>query len=69
MKTNKGSKFKVGDIVRLKSGGPNMTVSEVRDLPDGPWLICAWFSGKKHDSNGFPPDTIEEVPAEENNWK
>lgn len=29
--TMKGAKFAVGDVVRLKSGSPKMTVSEVYD--------------------------------------
>ena len=27
-------KFKVGDIVKLKSGGPNMTISAIKNDPD-----------------------------------
>ena len=34
--------FKAGDVVRLKSGGPKMTVVEVRN--DG-WISCLWFEG------------------------
>ena len=36
--------LKVGDIVRLKSGGPNMTVSVVNE----PGAIhCQWFNQEK----------------------
>jgi uncharacterized protein YodC (DUF2158 family) len=31
--------FKVGDVVKLKSGGPEMTVSEVDDDE----IECVWF--------------------------
>ena len=31
--------FKPGDMVRLKSGGPSMTVEEVGDKE----TICCWF--------------------------
>lgn len=32
--------FVVGDIVRLKTGGPNMTVDEVKDYS----CMCVWFA-------------------------
>lgn len=38
------SNFKKGDVVRLKSGGPSMTV--IADYPDhtnGPSVRCVWF--------------------------
>lgn len=40
------STFAVGDIFRLKSGGPDMTV---RTLPvtGSVVYICQWFAGKK----------------------
>jgi uncharacterized protein YodC (DUF2158 family) len=34
--------FKEGDVVRLKSGGPNMTVETVDDDE----VRCAWFDDK-----------------------
>ena len=34
--------FKKGDVVRLKSGGPRMTISSVED--DGRFF-CLWFDG------------------------
>jgi uncharacterized protein YodC (DUF2158 family) len=34
--------FKVGDIVRLKTGGPEMTVEAV-DMK-GPDVICTWVA-------------------------
>lgn len=37
---NEAAKFKVGDVVRLNSGGPPMTVTGVRD-PDV--LRCMWL--------------------------
>jgi uncharacterized protein YodC (DUF2158 family) len=35
--------IKVGDVVRLKSGGPKMTVQE---RYENEWL-CKWFDSKK----------------------
>ena len=42
-----GNVFKVGDIVRLKSGGPKMTVYEIAD-DDEDMIYCRWFVEKKH---------------------
>ena len=42
-------KFKIGDVVRLKSGGPNMTVTEydVFDYGgDQKKYLCRWFDEK-----------------------
>ncbi len=56
-------KFAVGNIVRLKSGGPDMTV---RTLPDPPatHYDCQWFAGKKLEAGRFPADSLELVKAE-----
>ena len=39
-------KFKAGDLVQLKSGGPEMTVEKVSSLPgdESPSYICTWFT-------------------------
>lgn len=34
------AEFSVGDVVRLKSGGPQMTVDRV----EGDAVVCLWFS-------------------------
>lgn len=54
------SKFAVGDIVKLKSGGPEMTVQSQPD-PPGKMYQCQWFAGKKLESGRFPPDSLELV--------
>lgn len=46
-------KFRIGDIVRLKSGGPDMAVNDIS--PDGT-IYCTWFSGKKNEKSRFHPD-------------
>lgn len=59
--------FKIGDVVRLKSGGPAMTVlGETRDINrqlTGK-LMCTWFeSSGKPIEHLFAPESIEKVEA------
>ena len=51
--------FKVGDTVRLKSGGPNMRVSNPRTLGDD--VRCQWFAGSKMGRDDFPPGALVQV--------
>jgi uncharacterized protein YodC (DUF2158 family) len=45
-----------GDVVRLKSGGPPMTVVEV----DGDWVTCMWFDDKnKQQTDSFQRVTLQ----------
>jgi uncharacterized protein YodC (DUF2158 family) len=56
--------FKVGDIVQLKSGGPKMTVDEIR-VPfnqSEPDIHCVWFAGSKRERAAFSPDTLVFAP-------
>jgi uncharacterized protein YodC (DUF2158 family) len=58
-------KFKTGDIVQLKSGGPNMTVKDVGDATFGkPEYICQWFGGRKLEQGIFPQDSLELAKAD-----
>jgi uncharacterized protein YodC (DUF2158 family) len=64
------SKFKTGDIVKLKSGGPTMTVGA--PVPFGlkgdsnPNLAqCFWFHGTEIKSKTFPVEALELVTADE----
>jgi uncharacterized protein YodC (DUF2158 family) len=58
------STFKIGDIVQLKSGGPEMTVQTSPEAPSKNYK-CQWFAGKKLESGIFPPDSLMRVTAEE----
>lgn len=53
--------FKVGDVVRLKSGGPSMTVTKV-DTKD---VYCCWFNFERetyeYKNQFFPPDTLKHL--------
>ncbi len=54
--------LKRGDLVRLRSGGPVLTVKSVRDG----WVICSWLTDYGElQSGGFPiaATSAESVPA------
>jgi uncharacterized protein YodC (DUF2158 family) len=55
--------FEVGNIVKLKSGGPDMTVQTVPE-GSGSHYSCQWFAGKKLESGRFPADSLELVKAQ-----
>jgi len=60
--------FKVGDIVRLISGGPEMTVAVVKAQHVIPSYLgrvsCQWFGGKKLEQGYFPAESLVKVAAE-----
>lgn len=49
--------FQVGETVRLKSGGPLMTIEEPGSVPNS-W-VCVWFEGKKEKRSSFAAATLE----------
>ncbi|MBK4723410.1 DUF2158 domain-containing protein [Azospirillum sp. YIM DDC1] len=54
-----GEKFPIGKLVRLKSGGPDMTVKSKTDSSG--YLYTQWFAGKKLEQGHFQVDSLEEV--------
>ncbi|MDN4134049.1 YodC family protein [Pantoea ananatis] len=59
----KVSKYKIGDKVKLKSGGPVMTVHQVsvhNPIQYRGNLRCQWFAGKKLEEGYFPEESLEE---------
>ena len=56
--------FKAGDIVQLKSGGPDMTIEKAEGLTDGK-IKCIWFDGDKKTHDFFVPETLEIVKDED----
>lgn len=48
--------YRVGAVVELLSGGPEMTVNR-SDL-NGRWIECSWFAGKKLMTARFRPETV-----------
>ena len=49
--------FKVGDVVRLKSGGALMTVSKLFKSPEG--VQCTWVDKPKEHRAAFAIDSLE----------
>ena len=47
-------KFKIGDIVQLKSGGPKMTITKVLEEV----VHTAWFAGSKKETGVFPFEAV-----------
>nr|WP_279088461.1 DUF2158 domain-containing protein [Comamonas thiooxydans] len=64
----KEPKFAVGTIVKLKSGGPAMTVrnsnKHMQTKEFNGTYDCQWFAGKKSESDRFPEDSLELVKPE-----
>ena len=70
---NESELFKVGDIVKLKSGSPDMTIKTVLPKNESNELsmfstkilinsyVCQWFAGKKLDSGTFPHQSLLKV--------
>lgn len=50
--------FRIGDVVRLKSGGPPMTVTETPG-PETDTYHCVWFDGRgDYHSHHFEADVL-----------
>ena len=60
--------LKVGDIVQLISGGPEMTVAALNAQhvvqSSLGRVSCQWFAGKKLEHGYFPADSLKKVVAE-----
>ena len=65
MTKNKGvkmEKYKTGDVVQLKSGGPKMTVKSSNVSGE---IYCQWFAGSKLEAGYFPPESLNRVKENE----
>ena len=51
-------KFKTGDVVKLKSGGPIMTVTNVAGTDA---VNCVWFDNNNKESSGKYPEAALEI--------
>jgi uncharacterized protein YodC (DUF2158 family) len=48
--------FKPGDTVRLKSGGPLMTIQEIDEKG---FATCDWFTKGKREQGVFPTTSLQ----------
>ncbi len=56
--------WKPGDIVRLKSGGPMMTVDAVGEHMGSQAIWCTWFVGTKKFNDTFGPHSLKSAENE-----
>lgn len=59
------SRFNTGDVVRLKSGGPWMTVGG--GAPPG-GVHCQWFEGTSLMQGNFRAEQLEPKPNDDENF-
>jgi uncharacterized protein YodC (DUF2158 family) len=59
MGVNIAEQIKKGDVVKLKSGGPKMTVTQVGERMGAPTVWTTWFDGTKAIEGAFPPEALE----------
>jgi len=54
-----------GEVVQLKSGGPEMTVTYAGPgaFGSGKIVRCMWFNGNKQMSGEFPPDSLKRAES------
>lgn len=54
--------LKRGDVVQLRSGGPNMTILSIGDLYGSKVAYCSWFDGATEKTGKFPPGALKIMP-------
>ena len=63
MKELKVTAFKAGDVVELKSGGPDMTIARI--IPPGERraeeACCTWFDGTEVKSRNFEVSSLKSI--------
>jgi uncharacterized protein YodC (DUF2158 family) len=58
-------KLAVGDVVKLKSGGPWLTVTEDKFKAGSKTVACSWFSGDDLRTEVFLREALESKSAPE----
>lgn len=54
--------IKIGDLVILRSGSPNMTVTSVTTILGDPFVFVCWFEGHKQFDGRYPPAALKKIP-------
>ena len=57
--TSMADEIEIGSIVRLKSGGPDMTVEAIFSDHRGAWVQCSWSDDTKRISRTFDLDAVK----------
>lgn len=57
------AEFKVGDTVRMKSGGPLMTITGVENKEGRQMVWCSWFDNTGKESKGYWPAAAVEADS------
>jgi uncharacterized protein YodC (DUF2158 family) len=57
------AQFEVGDVVRLRSGGPKMTIQEVIQI--GGNIRCQWFVQGEVRHSVFHPRSLQKLAWDE----
>jgi uncharacterized protein YodC (DUF2158 family) len=55
----------IGDVVKLKSGGPTMTVEVITKETAGATVRCVWFDDAEFKRGIFPAATLEKAEDDE----
>ena len=53
--------MEIGDTVRLKSGGPVMTINNISSVTGG--FLCSWFTEAVYDERWFAETAVVPVNA------
>ena len=55
----------LGEVVRLKSGGPNMTITNMNVLGIVGAVDCTWFVNDKQEHGPFAMEALVAVPMQD----
>jgi uncharacterized protein YodC (DUF2158 family) len=54
--------IQIGDLVKLKSGSPRMTVTAIAGNREN--CVCAWFDGATMREGNFHPEALKKVDSQ-----
>lgn len=53
--------LKSGDVVQLKSGGPEMTVDHIANIEGKILYYCKWFVGEELKRGSFSVEALKKI--------